>query len=66
MIRSSLIGRFDYWKWEGTQPAYRLIAGYAIHILGERKNVVMIDYDRVMQEGRSDAWEMKLTLQVMF
>lgn len=66
-IKSTVIGRFDYFDWDrdGGEPATaRLIAGYAFHFM--EGNFALLSLDRVDYRG-SDLptdWQAKLTLQV--
>ena len=79
-IRSSLFGRFDWFRKEeinedtGTiedNDTMRIIAGYAFHFYKMHKNFVMLDVDYIIPDvdfifpsGVSDIWEVKLTLQI--
>ena len=66
-LRSSLIGRYDYFDWDtdgGASATGRVIAGYAFHFL--RKNFVLVSVDHVsyLDEDRPADWQVKATLQV--
>ncbi len=66
-IRSSLIGRYDWFDREDLQTQ-RVIGGYAFHFLKQHKNFVMLDVDYVIPDDSipdaESSWEVKLTLQI--
>ena len=66
-IRSSLIGRYDWFDKEDTQTQ-RWIGGYAFHFYKMHKNFLMVDVDYVIPdeslENAKNFWELKLTLQI--
>jgi hypothetical protein len=64
-LKSSLIGRYDYWEWEGIAET-RIIAGYAFHFL--KHNIILLNLDYVMHEddARPDDWQVSLILQVKY
>jgi hypothetical protein len=66
-LKSSLIGRYDYFDWDaegGPAAEGRVIAGYAFHFL--KKNFVLVSLDHVSfpYEDRPADWQFKTTLQV--
>ena len=70
MIDSSIIGRYDWFKWGKTDTVEpdttRFIAGYAWHFLGH--NRLLLDVDAVkldLPNARWD-WNTTLTLQVKY
>jgi hypothetical protein len=64
-LKSSLIGRYDYWEW-GDQATTRIIAGYAFHFL--KHNFVLLNLDYVMHEDDAlpDDWQVSVILQVKY
>jgi len=61
-IRSSLVGRYDWWKW-GDSANQRLIVGYALHFLDH--DTLLVDFDRaLLDDGGSEDWRVRTTLQV--
>jgi hypothetical protein len=64
-LKSSLIGRYDYWEWGGLAEI-RIIAGYAFHFL--KGNFILLNLDYVMHEddARPDDWQVGLILQVQY
>jgi hypothetical protein len=64
-LKSSLIGRYDYWEWGGVAET-RIIAGYAFHFL--KHNFVLLNLDYVMPEDDAlpDDWRISLILQVKY
>jgi len=62
-IHSTLIGRYDHWKW-GDSANDRVIGGIAYHFM--HHNFFLLDLDYVMYDDdtRPDDWQVKLTLQV--
>lgn len=64
-IKSSIIGRYDYFNRDAHRGTHRIIGGYAFHFFKMHKNFVMVDVDYVLNEGPApDMWETKLTLQI--
>lgn len=64
-LKSSLIGRYDHWKWGG-QATTRIIAGYAFHFL--KNNFILLNLDYVVHEDDAlpDDWQVSLILQVQY
>jgi hypothetical protein len=63
-LKSSLIGRYDYWEWGGTTTT-RIIAGYAFHFM--RHNFILLNVDWVMHaDAKPDDWQIGLILQVKY
>jgi len=62
-LKSSLIGRYDYWEW-GDTATTRVIAGYAFHFL--KHNLILLNLDWVMHDDDSkpDDWQVGVVLQV--
>ncbi len=64
-MKSSLIGRYDYFNRDAKKGVHRIIGGYAFHFFKFHKNLVLVDVDYIINEGGlPDTWETKLTLQV--
>ena len=64
-LKSSLIGRYDYWKW-GDHATTRIIAGYAFHFL--KNNFILLNLDYLMHDDDTlpDDWQVSLILQVKY
>jgi hypothetical protein len=67
-IKSTLIGRYDYWDWgvdQDSLTSQRFIGGYAFHFL--KHNFVLLSYDRVSySDDTPDSWQATVTLQVKY
>lgn len=66
-IRSSLIARYDWFRWgpaDRLTALSRVIAGYAFHLY--KRNTLLLDVDYVNYDDprKKDDWTVKLTLQV--
>ena len=64
-LKSSLIGRYDYWEW-GDHAEHRIIAGYAFHFL--KQNFILLNLDYVMPDDDAlpDDWQVSVILQVKY
>lgn len=60
-IKSSLLGRYDWWKWDETD-SQRIVGGLAFHFI--KGSFLMLDIDRVAKSDAPTDWQMKLSLQV--
>jgi hypothetical protein len=64
-LKSSLIGRYDYWEW-GDQADTRIIAGYAFHFLKHNFILLNLDYLTHDDDSLPDDWQVSLILQVKY